>query len=49
VRVKDRQLRQWYRTLDELWGRKAQIEQELFLRLRNRFSLNVDSVFYDLT
>src|SRR5215469_11301690 len=48
VRVKDRQLRQWYRTLDELWARKAQIEQELFLRLRNLLSLNVDLVFYSL-
>ena len=47
--MKDRQLRQWYRTLDELWVRKGQIEQELFLRLRNLFSLNVDLVFYDLT
>ena len=49
VRVKDRQLRQWYRTLDQLLGHKAQIEKELFLRLRNLFSLNVDLVFYDLT
>lgn len=49
VRVKDRQLRQWYGTLDELLVRKSQIEQELFLRLRNLFSLNVDLVFYDLT
>jgi transposase len=49
VRVKDRQLRQWYGTLDQLWGHKKQIEKELFLRLRNLFSLNVDLVFYDLT
>jgi len=49
VRVKDRQLRQWYRTLDQLLVHKAQIEKELFLRLRNLFSLNVDLVFYDLT
>ena len=49
VRVKDRQLRPWYRTLDQLLGHKAQIEKELFLRLRNLFSLNVDLVFYDLT
>jgi transposase len=47
--VQDRQLRQWYGTLDELLVRKPQIEQELFLRLRNLFSLNVDLVFYDLT
>jgi len=49
VRVKDRQLRQWYRTLDQLLVQQRQIEKELFLRLRNLFSLNVDLVFYDLT
>jgi len=49
VRVKDRQLRQWYRTLDQLLVQQKPIEQELFLRLRNLFSLNVDLVFYDLT
>jgi len=49
VRVKDRQLRQWYGTLDRLVRRKEQIEKELFLSLRNLFSLHVDLVFYDLT
>ena len=49
VRVKDHQLRQWYRTLDQLLVHKKQIEKELFLRLRSLFSLNVDLVFYDLT
>jgi len=49
VRVKDRQLRQWYRTLDRLVRHKKQVEKELFLRLRNLFSLKVDLVFYDLT
>ena len=49
VRVKDRQLRQWYRTLDQMLVHKKQIEKELFLRLCNLFSLNVDLVFYDLT
>ncbi len=49
VRVKDRQLRQWYGTLDRLIVHQKQIEKELFLRLRNLFSLNVDLVFYDLT
>ncbi len=48
-RVKDRQLRQWYGTLDRLIVHQKQIEKELFLRLRNLFSLNVDLVFYDLT
>ena len=49
VRVKDRQLRQGYRTLDELMAHKKEIEKDLFLRLWNLFSLNVDLVFYDLT
>jgi len=49
VRVKDRQLRQWYGTLDRLIVHQKQIEKELFLRLRNLFSLSVDLVFYDLT
>jgi transposase len=49
VRVELRWLKQWYRTLDHLHARKPQIEQELFLRLRDLFSLEVDLVFYDLT
>jgi len=49
VRVKDRQLRQWYGTLDKLLAQKKSIEKALFLRLRNLFALNVDLVFYDLT
>jgi transposase len=49
VRVKDRQLRQWYGTLDRLIAQKQSIEKELFLRLRSLFALNVDMVFYDLT
>lgn len=49
VRVKDRQLRQWYGTLDGLVAHKKQIEKQLFFRLRNLFSLKVDLVFYDLT
>jgi transposase len=49
VRVKDRQLRHWYGTLDQLVVQKKQIEKELFLRLRTLFSLKVDLVFYDLT
>jgi transposase len=49
VRVKDRQLRQWYGTLDRLVARQKQIEKELFLRLRHLFALKVDLVFYDLT
>jgi transposase len=49
VRVKDRQLRQWYGTLDQLGAHKKEIEKELFLSLRTLFALNVDLVFYDLT
>jgi len=49
VRVKDRQLRQWYQTLDGLGAHKKELEKELFVRLRNLFSLKVDLVFYDLT
>jgi transposase len=49
VRVEMRQLKQWYRTLDQLLARKAHIEHALFLRLRDLFSLRVDMVFYDLT
>lgn len=49
VRVAFRQLKQWYRTLDQLQARQAGIEQALYLRLRDLFSLKVDLVFYDLT
>ncbi len=49
VRVKDRQLRKWYGTLDRLVRYKKEIEKELFVRLRNLFSLKADMVFYDLT
>ena len=49
VRVAAQQLGAWYRTLDQLFSRKAAIERELYLRLRNLFSLKVDLVLYDLT
>jgi transposase len=49
VRVEMRQLKRWYGTLDQLLACKAQLEQGLFLRLRDLFSLRVDMVFYDLT
>jgi len=49
VRVASRQLEQWYRTLDWLGPHKEKVEHEVFLRLRDLFSLNVDLVFYDLT
>lgn len=49
VRVEMRQVKRWYRTLDQLQERKESIEKELYLRLRDLFSLKVDLVFYDLT
>lgn len=49
VRVEFPQLKRWYRTLDQLYARKQQIEKELFMRLRDLFSLQVDLVLYDLT
>jgi transposase len=49
VRVAFRQLKQWYRTLDQLEARKERVERELYLRLRDLFSLEVDLVLYDLT
>ena len=49
VRVQLRQLKQWYRTLDQLFERKKAIESALYLRLRDLFSLRTDIVFYDLT
>jgi transposase len=49
VRVEDHQLGVWYRTLDELIAHKERIEKELFLRLRDLFSLKPEMVFYDVT
>jgi len=49
VRVQSRQLQTWYRTLDRLYQAQADIERDLFLRLRDLFSLKVDMVLYDLT
>ena len=49
VQVEQRQLKQWYHTLDQLLGCKEAIEQGLYLRLRDLFSLRTDIVFYDLT
>jgi transposase len=49
VRVEWRQLGKWYRTLDQLIKRREKIEKELYLNLRELFSLKVDLVLYDLT
>jgi transposase len=49
VQVDFRQLNRWYRTLDLLLPGKEKIEQEIYLRLRDLFSVKVDVVFYDVT
>src|SRR5208337_122111 len=49
VRVEDRQLDGWYRTLDKLLGAKEQIETALYGRLRDLFSLKPELVLYDIT
>lgn len=42
-------LNPWYRTLDALYEKKADIEKSLFLRLRDLLNLKADLVFYDIT
>lgn len=49
VRVKWRQLKIWYRTLDRLLESKEGIEKNIYQRLRDLFGLKVDLVFYDIT
>src|SRR6266852_8896130 len=49
VKVDFEQLRLWYQSLDDLRAQKARIEKQVFLELRNLFSLRPDLVFYDLT
>lgn len=49
VRVRSRQLQQWYRTLDHLLAVKDDIEQDLYVQLRDLFGLQVDLVFFDIT
>jgi transposase len=49
VKVAHRQLDRWYRTLDRLAKVKDRVEVELYGRLRDLFSLNVDLVLYDIT
>jgi transposase len=44
-----RQLDGWYRTLDKLLDAKADIERELYARLRDLFSLKPELVLYDIT
>ncbi|MFQ5658600.1 MAG: IS1634 family transposase [Candidatus Methylomirabilales bacterium] len=49
VRIAFRQLYLWYRTLDALLAKKAEIEQAIYFHLRDLFSLRVQIAFYDLT
>jgi len=49
VKVKHRQLNRWYRTLDALLSAKDKIEEALYERVRDLFSVKVNLVFYDLT
>lgn len=49
VKVGFDQLKLWYQTLDDLLAQKKRIEKQVFLELRNLFSLQPDLVFYDIT
>jgi len=49
VKVEWEQLNIWYRTLDAVYAKKEEIEKELYLKLRDLFSLKVNLVFYDIT
>lgn len=49
VQVTSRWLNRWYRTLDAVYAHKKEIEEELYLRLRDLFSMAVEMVFYDIT
>jgi len=49
VKVRFEPLNRWYRTLDALLAAKGKIEEVLYLRVRDLFSVKVDMIFYDLT
>lgn len=49
VKVADQQLQGWYRALDGLIAQKERLEEALFERLKDLFSMQVELVFYDLT
>jgi transposase len=49
VRIKWKQLKLWYRSLDRLFKAKDFIEKDIYLGLRDLFGLKVDIVFYDIT
>jgi transposase len=49
VKVDFDQLKLWYKTLDDLLAEKNRVEKEIYVELRNLFSLPPDLVFYDIT
>jgi transposase len=49
VKVGFEQLKLWYQSLDDLLVQKPRIEKEVYLQLRNLFSLQPDLAFYDIT
>lgn len=49
VKVSFEQLRLWYQSLDDLLRQKARIEKQVWLEVRNLFSLRPDLAFYDIT
>jgi len=49
VKVSFEQLKLWYQTLDDRLAQKARLEKEIYVQVRNLFSLQPDLVFYDLT
>lgn len=49
VKVGFDQLQLWYQSLDDLLAEKPRIEKEVYLQLRNLFSLQPDLAFYDIT
>jgi transposase len=49
VKVGFDQLQLWYQSLDDLLAEKPRIEKDVYLELRNLFSLQPDLAFYDIT
>lgn len=49
VKVSFEQLRLWYQSLDDLLRQKVRIEKQVWLEVRNLFSLRPDLAFYDIT
>jgi transposase len=49
VKVGFDQLKLWYQSLDDLLAEKQRIEKDVYLELRNLFSLQPDLAFYDIT